>query len=58
MRAVYVAYHILLISCLTCIIRPLNPNVAAGGQSYFYFKCPSVHLSGTAFSLSSINRYI
>ena len=44
--------------CFTLTFRPLNPNVAADGQSYFHFKCPGVLLNGTVFSLSSINRRI
>jgi len=31
-------------SKLTFIFRRLNPKVAADGQSYFHFKCPSLHL--------------
>ena len=42
---------------LAFIFRHLNPTVAADSRSYLHFKCPSLHLSGAAFSLSSINRY-
>jgi hypothetical protein len=43
---------------LAFIFRPLNPNIAADGRSYFHFKYPFLRLSGAAFSLSSINSYI
>jgi hypothetical protein len=42
---------------LTFMFRHLNHNEAADGWSYFHFKCPSLHMSGTAFSISSIKRY-
>jgi len=41
---------------LTFIFWLLNLSAAADSQSYFHFKCPSLHLSGTAFSHLSINR--
>jgi hypothetical protein len=40
---------------LTFTFRPLNPNVAADGRTYFQVKCPYLYLSGTAFSFSPIN---
>jgi hypothetical protein len=38
--------------------HPRNPKVAADGCGYSQFKCLSLHLSATAFSLSSVKRYI
>ena len=43
---------------LTLIFRAPNPNAPANGRIYFHFKCPSLHLSGTAFSLLSMKRCI
>lgn len=43
---------------LTLIFRLPNPNAAADDRIYFHFKCPSLHLSVTAFSLLSIKPYI
>jgi len=38
-----------LLPILNFIFRPLPPEVAADLRSYFYIKCTSLHLSGTAF---------
>jgi hypothetical protein len=49
-----------LISCqvkLTCIIHPLNPNVAADGQSYIHFKGACLQHSKQTFFLSSEKSY-
>lgn len=44
---------------LTVIFQPLNPNVAADSWNYLHFKCPSLHLSVTAFfPFTHIKRYI
>jgi len=43
---------------LTLIFLPSNTNAAADRRIYFHFKCPTLQLSGTAFSLFSIKRYI
>jgi hypothetical protein len=43
---------------LTFITRPFNHTAAADSRSHFHYKCPFLCLSGTAFSLSSINRCI
>ena len=37
-----------LAKMINLIFRPLNPKVFADGRSYFRFKCPYLHLSGTA----------
>ena len=43
---------------LNFILQPFNPCVSAYGCSYFHFKCPSEHLSGTSLSLSCIKSSI
>ena len=39
------------------ITQPLNSNAIADSWSYFYFKCPFLHLHKTAFSLSAVKSY-
>ena len=39
------------------ITQPLNSKAVADGWSYFYFKCPRLHLHKTAFSFSAVNSY-
>jgi hypothetical protein len=41
------SYTFILPYTLTIIVWPLNPSVAADGQSYV---CFTMHLRGTAFS--------
>ena len=37
-----------LAKMINLTFRPLNPKVGADGRSYFRFKCPYLHLNGTA----------
>jgi hypothetical protein len=39
------------------ITQPLNSKVVAESWSYFYIKCPCLHLHKTAFSDSAVNSY-
>lgn len=43
---------------LTFIVRPLIPNVAADGQSYFYFKCPCLHPHRTLLFLLAVKSSV